>query len=374
VTKITKLTPEHEAIIPEFRAKWIALGESTARSSPAEMRDAVNGLYDSIGQKRVPIFVMDSPLGCIVAANLFRANIGDNIRANIWDNIGANIGANIGDNIGANIWANIWANIGANIWANIRANIWDNIGANIGANIGDNIRANIRDNIWDNIGDNIGELKLTHENASMWGNHDLGWIAFASFFETIGHAYPANLATKLQALRRYHETCGWLYCFDGMAFVSQLPTIVRRDETARLHCETGNAIEYADGYGFCAWRGTRIPSEWVFDRKSLSAKTAITWTNLEQRRIACSDIVGWAKILKELDAKIIDEDGDPQIGTLVEVKLPDLPQPARFCRVLCGTGREFAVGVPREVKTALEAQAWMQNKPLKDFSLPEIRT
>lgn len=208
----------------------------------------------------------------------------------------------------------------------------------------------------------------------MWGNHDIGWIAYASFFETIGHAYPAELKIKLQALRRYHETCGWLYCFEGLAFVSQRPTVVRRDDNARLHCETGAAIEYADGYGLCAWRGTRIPTEWIADKKSLSAKTAITWANLEQRRIACSDIVGWAKILKELDARTIDEDGDPLIGTLVEVTLPDLAVPARFCRVTCGTGREFAVGVPREVNTALAAQAWMQNKPLKEFTRPEIRT
>jgi uncharacterized lipoprotein YddW (UPF0748 family) len=67
--KITKLTPEQEASIPEFRAKWISLGESTKRSSPQEMRDAVNNLHDAIGEKRVPVFVMDSPLGCVVAAN-----------------------------------------------------------------------------------------------------------------------------------------------------------------------------------------------------------------------------------------------------------------------------------------------------------------
>ncbi|MEP6828395.1 MAG: hypothetical protein ABJA10_10010, partial [Aestuariivirga sp.] len=156
---ITSLTLEHEASIPEFRAKWISLGESTARSTPEEMREAVNALYDAIGQKRVPIFVMDSPLGCVVAANLFKANIGDNIRANIGanirDNIWDNIGANIGDNIGDNIWANIWANIGDNIGANIRDNIWANIGANIGANVGD--------------------IKLTHEDATEWGNHNIAW-------------------------------------------------------------------------------------------------------------------------------------------------------------------------------------------------------
>jgi len=475
--KIIKLTTEQESSIPEFRQKWIALGESTARSDPSEMIDAVNDLYDSIGQKRVPVFVMDSPLGCIVAANLFKAgiganirdnirdniddNIGDNIEENIWDNIGDNIqennqekiGVNIRDNIGDNIresiWAkisgaivnNIWDNIGdnihdnihdniqvniqENIWNNIRnnieeniqVNIWDNIDDNIQGsiwdNIGDNIRGNIVTDIQDNLVTNIGtnlwanvsdgirdnivkniagdieenikenikeniqhdirELSLAYENATLWGNHDIGWIAYASFFETIGHRYPAALEIKLKAQRRYHETCGWLYCFDGMAFVSQRPSVVKLDDNARLHCETGTSIKYADGYGFCAWHGTRIPDGWVDGKKSLDVKTAITWANIEQRRAAI-EILGWAKILKELDAKVIDADSDPLIGTLVEVKLPNLRNPARFLRVKCGTGREFAIGVPREIKTAIQGQAWMNGLSLSEFTCPEVRT
>ncbi|RWE46794.1 MAG: hypothetical protein EOS79_11430 [Mesorhizobium sp.] len=148
---------------------------------------------------------------------------------------------------------------------------------------------------------------------------------------------------------------------------------MKRDDQNRLHCEDGPAIEYRDGFAIHAWHGTRIPAEWMTDKASLTAKVALTWQNIEQRRAAI-EIVGWARILRELKAKVIDADGDPQIGTLVEVQLPDLDRPARFCRVTCGTGREFAVGVPPETETALAAQAWMQGVPLVDFTRPEIRT
>ena len=46
------------------------------------------------------------------------------------------------------------------------------------------------------------------------------------------------------------------------------------------------------------------------------------WPNIEQRRAAC-EIVGWNRILAELDAKSLDKHPDPQIGELVEVSLPD---------------------------------------------------
>jgi hypothetical protein len=95
--------------------------------------------------------------------------------------------------------------------------------------------------------------------------------------------------------------------------------------------------------------------------------------NVEQRRVAC-EILGWANILRNLDeAKTIDADNDPQIGELVEVKLPDLPNKAKFLRVRCGTGREFAIGIPPHINKALDAQAWIVGLEPKDFTRPEIR-
>jgi hypothetical protein len=105
--------------------------------------------------------------------------------------------------------------------------------------------------------------------------------------------------------------------------------------------------------------------------KKPSAKEALHWANVEQRRAAC-EILGWQHILAELDAKVIDKDADAQIGTLLEVNLPD-SGPERFLSVRCGTGRQFALPVPREVDTALAANAWTYGLDKLSFK-PEIRT
>ena len=99
---------------------------------------------------------------------------------------------------------------------------------------------------------------------------------------------------------------------------------------------------------------------------------ALAQDNLELRRAAC-DMLGWPRILAELNAKTIDSDTDPQIGELVEVQLPDLPTPSKFLRVRCGTGREFAIGVPPQIATALDAQAWMVGLEPDQFERPDIR-
>ena len=115
-----------------------------------------------------------------------------------------------------------------------------------------------------------------------------------------------------------------------------------------------------------------IPGEWVTGQKP-KAREALNWPNLEQRRAAC-EIVGWAQILTELDAKVIDQDEDPEIGTLLECVLPDAGKEL-FLRVRCGTGREFAlIATNSRAKTALEAQAWMHNLDVRSFIKPEIRT
>jgi len=81
----------------------------------------------------------------------------------------------------------------------------------------------------------------------------------------------------------------------------------------------------------------------------------------------------WDKILDQLNAKVIDEDGDPEIGVLLEVTIPEIGK-ERFLKVKCGTGRYFALPVPPEMKTALEAQSWTWDLTSIDFKKPEIRT
>lgn len=140
----------------------------------------------------------------------------------------------------------------------------------------------------------------------------------------------------------------------------------------RLHRADGPAVEWPNGEAYYFWRGTQVPDAWITDQSSLTPSMALTWPNVEQRRAAC-EIVGWHRILSELPSRVIDKHADPQIGALIEVVLPDAG-PERFLRVMCGTGREFAIPVPRRLRTAVGAQAWTWGLSAKEFKSPEIRT
>ena len=177
-----------------------------------------------------------------------------------------------------------------------------------------------------------------------------------------------DIAERALAYRKICESVNFIWPNRNFVIVCARPSKILRDESGRLHSETGNAIEYPDGWGLAAWHGTIIPLEWI-TKKSITPKDALECKNMEQRRAAC-EILGWHRILNELNAKIIDENTNPQIGTLYEVNLPDSPK-EKFLKVLCGTEREFAINVDQKCKTALEAQQWMWQD---DEYNPEVRS
>ncbi|WP_428673629.1 DUF6745 domain-containing protein [Reyranella sp.] len=207
----------------------------------------------------------------------------------------------------------------------------------------------------------------------MTGQTTASWIALHTFAAKIGVTYEPGLWRLFETWASLGEACSWWMVFDGLCIISDRPRRLSFDAERRLHGETGPAIAFSDGWGVHAWHGVRIPAEWINDRASLTAKTALTWRNVEQRRAAC-EILGWSAILEELQASTIDRDADPEIGELVEVTIPDVGR-ERFLRVRCGTGRRFALPVPPDMRTALQANAWTFGiDDAAKFVKPEVRT
>lgn len=165
---------------------------------------------------------------------------------------------------------------------------------------------------------------------------------------------------------------GFRVMHEEFCMVCDFPEVILKDDQNRPHCENGPSHRWRDGWSLYFWHGTRIPSEWIEDKDRLTPTVALGQSNMELRRAAC-EILGWSKILSDLKARTIDSDPDPQIGDLVEVTLPDLTQKAKFLRVQCGTGREFAIGIPPHITKALDAQAWIIGLEPSEFTKPEIR-
>lgn len=201
----------------------------------------------------------------------------------------------------------------------------------------------------------------------MWGQWD-SYLTAAR--DILGLRLPEH--EKYAAWEQCAIHGGFRIMHDEFCMVSDFPVHIKTDERNLPHCEDGPSHLWRDGWGFYSWHGVRVPRHWIEDRKSLSAKEALTQENMEQRRAAC-EIVGWHNILKELNAKTIDKHKNPMVGELLQVNLPDVGE-ERFLRVMCGTGREFALPVPPDMDTAENAQAWLNMIPEGMSVIPNIRT
>lgn len=224
--------------------------------------------------------------------------------------------------------------------------------------LGNQVRSQVRSQVGSGVVDN-------DRGGAFWA----GWCAYISFFrDVMGWENPA--LKRFQIDEELTKFCGWVWWHENVLAISDRPLRISRDDRGRLHNETQMAIEYRDGWGFCSWHGTVVPNDWITE-KSLSADKALKWKNIEQRRAAC-EILGWRNILERLDARVINKNESEQIGTLLEVNLPDSGK-ERFLRVRCGTNREFVIPVPRDMRTAHQANAWTYGLDEKIFN-PECRT
>ena len=200
------------------------------------------------------------------------------------------------------------------------------------------------------------------------GNQWSGWVAYLSFFRHV-----AKLPLDYSKFDSYETLTKFGPRFEHPDFciISALPDELHRDARGLAHHPSKPYCTWPDGVKLYYWHGVEVPSEWILNPSSVDPASALTWPNIEQRRALC-EILGWAKVLEHCKPTVVDKHTNPEIGTLLEVDLPEAGK-CRFLKVLCGTKREFVLAVPVEVKTALEAQAWTYNINPAEFAV-EVRT
>ena len=403
--KITELATEHIARFDEWAEKWVQVGLSTEPADFDRAIEAALKVYELENRNQPMIILrMGSPLGALVGRRLSlfflrelkkmapvhpsedaldqilnqawtasgHGHVGKKIRNQVMEQIRFHIresGGEYGEAQGEEgvrreeIWDQAWKQI----WEQVRWQVrWQ-------------VREQVRGPVWDQVQDQVWEQVRWHAQAKglFWeqgfqsGATNAPYISVVSFFRDIVGLEFVNPAQELfNVAETLALSCGPVWWHENVLVISDRPEQIRRDGEGRLHNDAGPSICFRDGWSMYHWHGVAIPGDWVTGGPP-SAKEALLWENMEQRQVAC-EMVGWKNILKELSAKVINEDDDPEIGILLEAEIPDSGK-ERFLKVRCGTGREFVLPVPPHVNTALEANAWTWD--IEDYEYrPEVRT
>lgn len=248
--------------------------------------------------------------------------------------------------------------------------VYNNVRAPVGRvlnPIANAVSGELRKTAWPHAVDNMRHAVYNYRGGALWAS----WGAYVSFMRYV-LGWDGETLDRFAVDEAIIKSCGWVWWHEDVVAIGDRPNYIGRDEEGRLHNETGPSMSWTDGWALYHWHGVVVPDEWVLKPETLTAEVALKQQNMELRRVAITKL-GWAAILRDLKARVIDQDDDPAVGTLLEVELPDIGK-ARFLRVRCGTGREFAMGIPNTIRTALGAQAWMVGLDTKTFKKPEVRT
>ena len=400
--KIETLTTQQKAMMPAWRDKWVAKGLSTDPVDFEKIEAAAMAAYDLIGANRPLVLLrVSSPYAASVAGAAawlaLKCASGDKIGGQLCDQVVAQVGDHVWDQVRYHVGDQVREQVGDQVWVQVRDQVWVQVRDQVGDQVGDQVRDQVGSQVWDQVWAQVGDQVREHVWGHVWdqvrgqvrdqvrdqvkatvkeGFHNYGgsslyWAEFCSYVSFFRDAcdWHDPILEKFAIAERLTEA-GWTWWHSDVFVSSDRPAFIHRDDEGRLHSETGHAIEYRDGWGFSCWHGVRIPDAWLTDKSSLTPELALTWENIEQRRCAC-EILGWSKVLATLNARVIDAD-DPEIGELLEAEIPGSGK-ERFLRVRCGTGRTFVLPVPRDMKTALEANGWTYGISTCEYK-PEVRT
>jgi hypothetical protein len=417
------LTVEERLRLADFRAEWLGVGSCTKPADRAEAERALIRMYRAAGLEAPRIVWCGSPLSLVLTQSLvhsaralraplteFRA-LAEKLEFPVDGAVEESVTASVKEILARGSWEDWTLTDSAGALAPVSNALRDAAGVEALHTLKESLEswvfhsvdraldlrlpfAAIRSCISVSIANSFGALlrnqlawssdpdprrgvfaALMRHAARHWrahvafGQHEAGWLAVADYFrEACGFREQTTKALDLMLLAR---SAGWAFPCAAFCWVSERPTKMLLDDAGRLHCSSGPAVAYPDGWELHFWHGVEVDPEWLGLGEALDPQMVLTWPQIERRSALAEIAGGWHRLLERIPTRVVDRDSDPSIGTLLECDLPR--GPVRFLRVRCGTGRTFALPVPQGCLTARQANAWTYGLEATEYAL-EVRT
>ena len=237
------------------------------------------------------------------------------------------------------------------------------------AQVGDQVGAQVRDQVRDQVRGQVGD--------AMWGQHEAGYLGWCDAMQLIG----VNL--DVEGLSTVARNAGWWWPMRDTVILTDRPDTLHRDPQGRLHCETGPALRYRDGWAIHAIHGVRVPADLI--ETGWDVKRTLEEDNAEVRRAAI-ELTGWDRFIADAGLTLVASAPDPG-NPPHELELYDLPDRLRDMYddqariLLCtngsvepdGTRRRYGLPVPAHHNDPVAAAADLYGWPAEAYRRLEVR-
>ena len=173
--------------------------------------------------------------------------------------------------------------------------------------------------------------------------------AFTSFFREVCKLdLPGDLWDRGRAYEATCESACWWWPHRQFIMVCERPTVIHRElrnprqlrgwGSHQLHCDTGPAAAWPDGWGVYAWHGTQVPAKVIEAPDSLTPTEITNEPNAEIRRVML-ERYGAARYAQDLGHAPVAVRGDEELYRIPRAEDSDLclvrvvnstPEPLNF--------------------------------------------
>ena len=237
----------------------------------------------------------------------------------------------------------------------------------------DQVGAQVRAQVWDQVRAQVGD----QVGVAVWGQHEAGYLGWCDAMQLIG----VNL--DVEGLSTVARNAGWWWPMRDTVILTDRPDTLHRGPQGRLHCETGPALRYRDGWAIHAIHGVRVPADLI--ETGWDVKRTLEEDNAEVRRAAI-ELTGWDRFIADAGLTLVASAPDPG-NPPHDLELYDLPDRLRDMYddqariLLCtngsvepdGTRRRYGLPVPAHHNDPVAAAADLYGWPVEAYRRLEVR-
>lgn len=371
--KIGSLTAEHEARFQEWVDRWVAVGLSTEPTDFERAEEAVRHCYRvaKLDAPRV-ILRMASPYAATVGGTLAVMRLKDasarreekpaqrQVQRYVQDAVWRQIQSQVSSQVRGQIERQIVKPVNDRILSQLQHQICDQVYGPIGGPL----QSQSRHQISRSVQRQIVSAWAQYRGCQLW----VAWYAYVTFLRDVCGWEDESL-TAFAFDEQLARSAGWTWWSEEVCAISDRPCAIARNERGQLHCTTGPALEYRDGWGVWAYHGVRVTEQIVMNPETLTKEQIASERNAQVRQVMVERI-GIERVCQMFHAKVLDMQGTYQ---LLDLDLGDGLRRPYLKMLNPSIGVWHVEGVPPQCATVQQAINWRAGHDHEEWQ-PDVLT
>jgi hypothetical protein len=302
MAKIEQLTPEEEALISIVRDEWLRIGLATGPADREVAQAAISDAYRRAGLAPPHRWIwMASPWASHLGISmLLYSRLIRDISSQIWEQVSPILDqtgneelnwlwkqieepfSRRGDIIKTQVDQGIYERVWSELDRSPNESVADQLQEHVENRLSSQIRTHVGDQIWRTVfapgWGPIQDQFLSINNGHFHGQY----LTVADFFHRTKRVKGIEF---VEPFIRAAQVAGEWWPFDGACMVTECPIALHHDDFYRLHCDSGPALIYPDGWSIHSWHGTSIPAWMIEEKHRITPRSIDAEDNAELRRI-----------------------------------------------------------------------------------------